>query len=78
MNEKPGPQQIASEITVLRAQLGESSAYRALFRRYNARLLYYLRTIVTPYQDADDLLQEVWITAIERIHTVERSESFRP
>ena len=62
---------------VLRAQLGDRDAYGGLFARYNPRLLYYLRRLVGSPADAEDVLQEVWITVVRKLATLEHPEAFR-
>lgn len=62
---------------VLRAQLGDRDAYGGLFARYNPRLLYYLRRLVGSPADAEDVLQEVWITVVRKLATLEQPEAFR-
>lgn len=69
--------ELVDHLTVLRAQLGESDAFARLFERYNSRLLYYLRRIVDPVVLAEDLLQEVWLTVVKKISTLDQPEAFR-
>ena len=77
MPNPPRDRELAEHLTVLRAQLGDREAYSALFARYNRRLLYYLRRLVGP-TDADDVLQEVWMTVIKKLAALERAEAFKP
>jgi RNA polymerase sigma-70 factor (ECF subfamily) len=74
----PGRRQaLAEHLTVMRAQLGERDAMLGLFERYNVRLLYYLRRVVSPPGDAEDVLQDVWLTVIKKIATLEQPEAFK-
>ncbi len=69
--------ELVDHLTVLRAQLGEADAFAGLFERYNPRLLYYLRRIVDPAALAEDLLQEVWLTVVKKITSLDQPEAFR-
>lgn len=69
-------QDLLEHLMVLRAQMADHDAYRGLFQRYNARLLYYLRRMVSA-ADAEDVLQEVWLTVVKKLATLERPEAFK-
>ena len=68
---------LVEHLMVLRVQLGERDAYTGLFERYNGRLLYYLRRLVEPASEAEDVLQEVWLTVIRKVPSLERPEAFK-
>ncbi len=69
------PSETKDHLLVLRAQLGQEEALRALFARYNRRLLYYLRRMVR--DDAEDVLQEVWVKVLRNVHRIERPGAFK-
>ncbi|MGE3316841.1 MAG: sigma-70 family RNA polymerase sigma factor, partial [Planctomycetaceae bacterium] len=70
--------QRASEMLhVLRAQRGESEAFRALVDSYERRLLYFVRRFVDDPDRALDVLQEIWVTVFRRIGTLKAPEAFR-
>ena len=69
--------EVLEHLIVLRAQLGEREAYEALFKRYNSRLLYYLRRLLSLSSDAEDVLQEVWIVVVKKVSTLDRPEAFK-
>lgn len=70
--------QRASEMLhVLRAQRGESEAFRALVNSYERRLLYFVRRFVDDPDRALDVLQEIWVTVFRRIGTLKAPEAFR-
>lgn len=62
---------------MIRAQLGQRSALLELFERYERRLLYYLRRIASPPLDAEDVLQDVWLTVIRKVAALDRPEAFK-
>lgn len=75
--QEPTDQELAEHLMVMRAQLGDRDALRGLHERYHQRLLYYLRRIIVPKNDADDVLQEIWIKVIRKIATLQQPEAFK-
>lgn len=69
-------ERLAERALVLRGQLGDEVAFEALFDRYHARVLYYLRGIVGQ-AEAEDVLQKVWLTVYRKIGGLDRPEAFR-
>jgi RNA polymerase sigma-70 factor, ECF subfamily len=67
---------LADHLLVLRAQLGARDAYARLVDRHHARLRFYLRRLVGPSTDADDLLQEVWLIVVRKLGTLDSPEAF--
>lgn len=61
---------------MLRCQLGDEGAFEALFERYHARVLYYLRRLVGEAR-AEDVLQRVWLTVYRKVGGLERPGAFR-
>ncbi len=70
-------ERVAEHFAVLRAQLGDRDAYGELFRQYNARLLYYLRRLLPVATEAEDTLQEVWVTVVRKLPSLEQPEAFK-
>lgn len=68
---------VVEQLTVLRAQLGMRDAYGALVERYNSRLRFYLRRLLGPGGDAEDALQDVWLTVVRKLTTLEDPGAFR-
>jgi RNA polymerase sigma-70 factor (ECF subfamily) len=71
-------ERVAEHLLVLRAQLGDRDAYGGLFERYNSRLLYYLRRLMGSPADSEDVLQEVWMTVVRRLNTLDQPGAFKP
>ena len=69
------PSDLAEHVLVLRAQLKERDALHELFQRYNEKLLYFLQGKVS--SDAEDVLQEVWITVIRKIAALKDPGAFK-
>lgn len=63
---------------VARCKDGDDSAWNPLFARWNNRLLFYLRRLVTDDQAARGLLQEVWVKAIKNIGSLRDNAAFAP
>lgn len=68
---------LVDHLLVLRAQLGAHDAYARLIDRHHARLRFYLRRLVGPSSEAEDLLQEVWLIVVRKLGTLEHPEAFR-
>jgi len=76
---EPGPDDDAllEQLLVLRAQLGARDAYAELVDRHDARLRFYLRRLLGPSADTDDLRQEVWLTVVRKLGTLQEPAAFR-
>ena len=62
-------------LIVMRAQMGDSKAFNHLFEHYYPRLNYYLRRMVN--DEAEDVLQDVWLIVVRRLATLREPEAFR-
>lgn len=72
-----GDDRIAEHLVVLRAQLGDSAAFGILFDRYHARVLAYVEHRMGSAADAEDVLQEVWVSVVRKIARLEEPQAFR-
>ena len=61
------PDPAAEAAWVASAQHGDLEAYAELVRRHRFAVLGYLAVRVAMYQDAEDLAQEVFVTAFRKI-----------
>ena len=77
MAPQPDDDALVERLLVLRAQVGSQDAFTGLFRRYDARLLFYLRRLVDSRADAEDVRQEVWMTVVRKLVTLEDPAAFR-
>jgi RNA polymerase sigma factor (sigma-70 family) len=57
---------------------GEDSAFEELFSRYSGRIRFYASGILSDRDCAEDVTQEVFISALHRLRTTERPIAFRP
>lgn len=64
-------------LIVIRAQLGDLTAFDELFRRVGPKLLGYLKSIVSDEVDPEDLLQEVFLTIYQKIRWLDDPAHFR-
>lgn len=62
---------------MLRAQLGGGEAWSQLVELYDARLLFYLRRLLGDSMEAEDARQDVWLTVVRRLRTLEEPRAFR-
>jgi RNA polymerase sigma-70 factor (ECF subfamily) len=73
----PDHEALAEQLLVLRAQMGSRDAYAELVQRYDARLLFYLRRLLGRVADAEDVRQDVWLTVVRKLKTLEDPAAFR-
>jgi RNA polymerase sigma-70 factor (ECF subfamily) len=67
---------IREEILVLKAQLGEEEAFVELVRRYQPRLLYYVRRLVRSADLAEDVTQNVWAIVFRKLPRLKVEKAF--
>jgi len=67
---------IREEILVLKAQLGEEEAFVELVRRYQPRLLYYVRRLVQSADLAEDVTQNVWAIVFRKLPGLKVEKAF--
>jgi len=60
------------------ARSGSRPAFEALFRRYHGQIVAYVRGIVSDHGGADDIVQDVFISAYRKLLSSDREIAFRP
>jgi RNA polymerase sigma-70 factor (ECF subfamily) len=70
-------ERLETEVCVLRAQDGDADAFRRLVLLYEGRLLYFIRRMVQDADRALDVLQDVWLTAFRRLHSLRSPAAFK-
>ena len=73
----PASSAAVESILVLRAQLGERDAFVGLHQRYQRKLLYFLRRLLGASGCEEDVLQEVWVTVVRKIRSLEQPQAFK-
>jgi len=68
---------VIEHLAVLRAQLGDPEPFTLLFDRYHGPVLEHVRRMIGSSMDAEDVLQDVWITVVRRISTLKEPSAFR-
>jgi RNA polymerase sigma-70 factor (ECF subfamily) len=61
------PSRSADELLVVRCQLGESEAFDALIARWHGPLWFYIRRMSGRDEEAQDVLQDVWLRVFRGI-----------
>lgn len=61
---------------VIRCQNGERAAFEELFEIYQPRLKYYVRRLDGDSGSADDILQDIWLSVVKKVHKLKNVESF--
>ena len=64
------------ETVVFRCRSGDREAFEKLFELYQPKLKYYVRRMNGAGCDTDDILQEIWLTVIRKIHKLKNTGSF--
>ncbi len=64
------------ETTVDRCRLGQRADLEDLFEIYQPRLKYYVRRLNNGSANTDDILQEIWLTVIKKIHKLKDARAF--
>jgi RNA polymerase sigma factor (sigma-70 family) len=59
-------------------RLGEDSAFEELFSRYRIRIRAYVSGMLADFDRAEDITQEVFISALRRLRDTERPIAFKP
>jgi RNA polymerase sigma-70 factor (ECF subfamily) len=71
--EEPGDREL-----LLRVQDGDEEAFDLLVRRYLPRARVVARRLMQDPDDADDLVQDAFLRALDRIHTFDVARAFGP
>ena len=72
------PSEATDSQLVVAAQQGSDIAFEALFRRYRDRITAYVRSIVMDHGRAEDIVQDVFISALRSLRSTEREVLFKP
>lgn len=62
---------------VVQAQMRDHAAFHELVRRYERRVLYYIRRMVGDGEESLDVAQEVWLLVFRRLASLDAPEAFR-
>src|SRR3982750_3981830 len=63
---------------LLRVQDGDSDAFDLLVRRYLGKARVVARRLMQDPDDADDLVQDAFLRALDKIHTFDPPRAFEP
>ncbi|MGH7717847.1 MAG: RNA polymerase sigma factor [Gemmatimonadaceae bacterium] len=63
---------------VARVQHGDTAAFEVLVRRYLPRAVLIARQLLRDHHDAEDLVQDAFLRALDRIHTFDARRDFGP
>jgi RNA polymerase sigma-70 factor (ECF subfamily) len=64
------------ECLILRCQVGDHDAFEEMFRRFQPRIEYYVRRLSATEQGVEDLLQDIWLKVVRKIHTLKHPRAF--
>jgi RNA polymerase sigma-70 factor (ECF subfamily) len=72
-----GVDRLFEQVLVIRLQSGDERAFAELVDRYHARLHYYVRRLLPDADDADDVVQEIWLAAFRGIRALRDPRALR-
>ena len=70
--------ELSDEQLVTAAKAGSREAFEALFRRYRSRIAGQVRSSVKDDARSEDIVQEIFISALKSLPTLESADAFRP
>jgi RNA polymerase sigma factor (sigma-70 family) len=73
-----GPSEATDSQLVVAARGGSDIAFEALFRRYRDRITAYVRSIVKDHARAEDIVQDVFMSALRSLRSSDREIAFKP
>ena len=68
---------IQEQIWVMRARDGDHDSFQRLVRKYERRLLYFVRRFENDADRARDIVQDVWFTVFRKFPSLQATEAFR-
>src|SRR5918992_2891195 len=69
---------ISDQNLVARVRRGDDRAFELLYQRYHRRIHAYVLGMVKDHQRAEDVTQEVFVSALRRMRATERPIAFKP
>jgi RNA polymerase sigma-70 factor, ECF subfamily len=72
----PAPVEISDEDVVRRVVAGEKELFELLLRRYNQRVYRTVRAVLRNPEDAEDVMQQAYVSAYRHLHQFEGRASF--
>jgi RNA polymerase sigma-70 factor (ECF subfamily) len=70
--------QAYEQTLVVRSQLGDETAFEELLRMYSPRLRFYVgKMLGAQHENADDLLQEIWLSVFRALPKLNDTAAFR-
>ena len=67
----------ADQLVVVRCQLGERDAFDLLVKRWTEPLFRHAMTFARDRDQANDLVQDIWLRVLRNLHTLRDSARFR-
>jgi RNA polymerase sigma-70 factor (ECF subfamily) len=77
MSSSEALSRLQETLLVSRAQAGDAAAFRTLILSLETRLFYFIRRFVRDEHRAADVLQDVWLTAFQKLRTLREPAAFR-
>lgn len=69
-------EKLLEQVLILQCQLGNEQAFYRLVERHEGSLRYFVNRLRSSADDADDILQDVWLTVFRKIRTLASPQAF--
>src|SRR3712207_835685 len=69
---------VSDHTLVAQVRRGDDRAFEVLYERYCRRIHCYVQGMVKDHQRAEDVTQEVFVSALRRMRATERPIAFKP
>src|SRR5688500_11017623 len=71
-------EEISDHDLVARLRAGDDRAFECLYRRYHRRIAAYIQGMVHDHARAEDITQDVFMSALRRMRETDRPIAFKP
>lgn len=69
------PNKLLEQSLVLQYQTGNVKAFERIFFRYSSRLEYFVRRLLAPRSDVEDICQDIWLAAFRGLRRLRSPEA---
>ena len=78
VRESASGREVTDETLIVHVRAGDDRAFEVLYERYRKRIAAYVHGMVTDWSRAEDITQDVFISALRRLRETDRPVAFKP
>ena len=71
-------EEVSDERLVARVRAGDDRAFEQLYERYHRRIAAYVHGMTRDFTRAEDITQDVFVSALRRMRATDRPIAFKP